>query len=111
VGLVLAGLGDNTPAKLSQQRGARSDPRQQLIEQARVRHGLPLHQRLSCDCSLPQTGMITAAALTLPHLRPTVTRVLGQHEAPPADGGCDLGLRNQGHDLHLPYLYHACPTR
>ena len=74
----------------------------------RARHGLPLHQLLSCDCSFPQTGMITAAALTLPHLRPSVTRVSGQHEAPPAYGGCDLWLRSQGHDLQLPY---QCPLR
>jgi hypothetical protein len=73
----------------------------------RARHGLPSHQRLSCDRSFPQTGMITAAALTLPHLRPSVTRVSGQHQAPRPHGGCDLWLRSQGHHLQLPYQGNA----
>ena len=47
-----------------------------------ARHGLPWHQRLSCDCLVPQTGMITAAAPAFPHLRPSVTSVSGQRDAP-----------------------------
>jgi hypothetical protein len=68
----------------------------------RARHDLPSHQRLSRDCSFPQTGLITAAALTLPRLRPSLTRVSGQHQAPPAHGSYDLRLRSQGYDLQLP---------
>jgi hypothetical protein len=47
--------------------------------------------------------MITAAAPLFPRLRPSVTSVSGSHDVPPAHGGCDLRLRNQGHDLQLPY--------
>jgi hypothetical protein len=42
--------------------------------------------------------MITAAAPAFPNLRPSVTNVSGQR-----DDSCDLQLRNQGHDLQLPY--------
>ena len=70
----------------------------------RARHHLRWHQRLSCDCSVPQTGMITAAApasrasgLPLPECR-------RRRNTPPASRRCDLQLRHQGHDLQLPYL-------
>jgi hypothetical protein len=54
--------------------------------------------------------MITAAALTFPGFRPPVTRVSGRRASPTRArlrrDDCDLHLRNQGHDLQLPY-----PTR
>ena len=47
-----------------------------------ARHGLPWQQRLPCDCRVPQTGMITAAALPFPHHQACVTSLSGQYDAP-----------------------------
>jgi hypothetical protein len=69
----------------------------------RARHRLRCHQRLLCDCSFSQTGMITAAApasrasgLPSPECNAAVTPCLRRDD-------CDLQLRHQGHDLQLPY--------
>src|SRR5260370_9095795 len=42
-----------------------------------------LPQRLLSECLSSQTGMMTAAAPASPHVRPSVTSVLGTRDAPP----------------------------
>jgi hypothetical protein len=46
--------------------------------------------------------MITAAASAFPDLRPSVTSVSGSAARCLRNDGCELQLRNQGHDLQLP---------
>ena len=92
------GRSDGSPAGRSTARPAPSGHR----AGRHARHRLRWRQRLSCDCSVPQTGMITAAASASPGLRQSVTRVLGQRHAPLRSDGRDLQLCHQGHDLQLP---------
>jgi serine/threonine protein kinase len=56
----------------------------------------------AATCCVPQAGRITAAAPAFPPLRPSVTSLSGQRDAPPTPHGCDLRKSGHGNDLQLP---------
>jgi hypothetical protein len=74
---VPAGQADLPPGE------TRRDPHQQALEQASMRVMIYCGISGCCECFVPQTGMITAAAFTFPDLGASVTGPSGRG-APPA---------------------------